>query len=291
MSPVIGGMTDIVATRGAEICVQTFGDPADAVVLLIMGSSASMDWWEDEFCERLAAGGRFVIRYDHRDTGRSTTYEPGEPGYGIRELVDDAVDLLDHFGLDSAHIVGMSLGGGLAQIIAVEHPERVASLTLIATAPAPPGPQDPDLPAMTEETIAEFSAVGPPDWAEREAVIDYLLHLARASAARSVPFDEEPFRALAARVVDRSLNVRSSYTNHARLEDVGRLRERLGDLRVRTLVVHGAEDPVVPHGNGEILAREIPGARLVTLEATGHEIPRRTWDVVVPAVLGNTAGA
>ena len=100
----------IVQANGVDICVQTFGDPAEPVVLLIMGSSASMDWWEDDFCERLAAGSRFVIRYDHRDTGQSVTYEPGAPGYDFGDLVDDAVDLLDHFGVAGAHVVGMSMG-------------------------------------------------------------------------------------------------------------------------------------------------------------------------------------
>src|SRR4051812_41644186 len=135
---------EIVPANGVDICVQTFGDPEDPVVFLIMGSSASMDWWEDEFCERLAAGDRFVIRYDHRDTGQSVTYPPGEPGYGFGDLVDDAVDLLDHFGVARAHVVGMSMGSAIAQVMAVDHADRVETLTLIASAPAAPGPDNPD---------------------------------------------------------------------------------------------------------------------------------------------------
>ena len=103
-----------------------------------------MDWWEDDFCARLAAGPRFVIRYDHRDTGQSVSYAPGAPGYTGDDLVADAIGVLDALGVDRAHVVGQSMGGALAQVLALEHPGRVASLTLIATSPA--GPGEPDLP-------------------------------------------------------------------------------------------------------------------------------------------------
>ncbi len=281
---------EIVQANGVDICVQTFGDPTDPVVLLVMGSSASMDWWEDEFCESLAAGGRFVVRYDHRDTGQSVSYEPGAPAYGFGDLVDDAVDLLDHFGVVGAHVVGMSMGGAIAQLMALDHPDRVDSMTLISSGPAAPGPDDPDLPAMSEETGARFSIVESPDWSDREAVTDYLVHLARVSSAPSVEFEEEPFRALAARVIDRSSNIESSFTNHNLLAGDGRWRDRLADLSVPTLVIHGTEDPVVPYGNGEVLADEIPNATLLTLEQTGHELPSRTWDAVIPAILEHTSG-
>ena len=154
-----------------------------------------MDWWEDELCRRLA-GLRFVIRYDQRDTGRSVTYPAGAPPYTMHDLAADAVGVLDAFGLARAHVVGMSMGGAVAQLIALDHADRVASLTLIATAAAGPGPDDPDLPAMSEETGAAFAQVPQPDWSDRAAVIDYLTHLARVSAAVT-PFDETPFRALA----------------------------------------------------------------------------------------------
>jgi pimeloyl-ACP methyl ester carboxylesterase len=281
---------EVVQANGVDICVQTFGDPTDPVVLLVMGSSASMDWWEDEFCESLAAGGRFVVRYDHRDTGQSVSYEPGAPAYQFGDLVDDAVDLLDHFGVSGAHVVGMSMGGAIAQLMALDHPDRVESLTLISTGPARPGPEDPDLPAMSEDTGARFM-VEPPDWSDREAVIDYLVHLARVSAAQSQPFDEEPFRALAGRVFDRTVNMESSMTNHNRLAGDGRWRDRLGNLTTPTLVLHGTEDPVVPYGNGAALANDIPNARLIPLEQTGHELPRRAWDVVIPAISEHTSAS
>jgi pimeloyl-ACP methyl ester carboxylesterase len=280
---------EIVQANGVDICVQTFGDPGHPTVLLIMGSSASMDWWEDEFCERLAAGERFVIRYDHRDTGQSVSYEPGAPGYGFGDLVADAVDLLDHFDLTGAHVVGMSLGSAIAQVMALDHPDRVDSLTLIASAPAAPGAEDPDLPAMSEETAARFTTIERPDWSDRDEVIDYVVQLARVSAAESRPFDEEPFRALAGRVFDRTTNIESSFTNHTLIADTGRLRDRLAEVSAATLILHGTEDPVIPYDNGVILANEIPTAHVIPLAATGHEIPRHTWDTVIPALLEHTS--
>jgi pimeloyl-ACP methyl ester carboxylesterase len=279
---------EIVRANGVDLCVGTFGDRRDPPILLIMGSNASMDWWEDEFCERLAAGSRFVIRYDHRDTGQSVSYPPGAPVYTFRDLVADAVGLLDTFGITSAHIVGMSMGGAISQLMALDHPDRVASLTLIATSPARPGPDDPDLPAMSDETRAEFS-VAEADWYDRTAVTDYLVHLARVSAGRSRPFDEAAFRDVADRAFDRTINIASSMTNHNAIDGGNRWRERLGGLSVPTLVIHGTEDPVLPYGNGVALAHDIPGTKLLPLEHTGHELPRAVWDVVVPAILEHTA--
>jgi pimeloyl-ACP methyl ester carboxylesterase len=278
----------IIEANGVHLCVETFGDHADDAIVLIMGAAASMDWWEDEFCERLAAGGRFVIRYDHRDTGRSVTYEPGAPGYTGRDLVEDVIGVLDALGLARAHLVGMSMGGALAQLAGLDHPDRVISLTLISTSPA--GPHEADLPGMTDEAMAAFGALTEPDdWSDRRAVVDYLTDQARACASPSHPFDEHGTRALCVRVVDRTINIASTIKNHYLAEGGGRWRERLGELDAPTLVIHGMEDPMMPHGHGVALAREIPGARLLSLEQTGHELPRRVWDVVVPAILGHTA--
>jgi pimeloyl-ACP methyl ester carboxylesterase len=272
---------DIVRANGVDICVDGFGDPRHPAVLLIMGASASMDWWEDEFCERLAAGRRFVVRYDHRNTGRSVSYEPGAPGYTGDDLIDDVVGVLDALEIPMAHLVGMSMGGAIAQAVALDHPGRVASLTLIATSPA--GPDD-DLPGMSTETVAAFRADAP-DWSDREAVIDYMVHLERVCASSSEPFDEAGFREICARAFDRTTNVESMTTNHHLIEGGARWRERLPELSLPTLVIHGTDDPILPYPHGRALANAIPGARLLTLEATGHELPRRTWDVAVPAIL------
>ena len=270
--------------NGVELCVETFGARADPAILLIMGAAASMDWWEDDFCERLAAGPRFVIRYDHRDTGQSVSYAPGAPGYTGDDLIADAIGVLNALGVDRAHVVGQSMGGALAQVLALEHPGRVASLTLIATSPA--GPGEPDLPDMTAEGRAAFAQVTEPDWSDRAAVIDYATELSRACAGRSRPFDERGTRALWERVLDRTTNIESSMKNHYATEGGGgRWRERLATLEMPALVVHGTEDPMFPVAHGEALAREIPGAELLVLEGSGHELARRDWDVVVPAIL------
>jgi pimeloyl-ACP methyl ester carboxylesterase len=195
--------------------------------------------------------------------------------------------VLDALDVDRAHVVGQSMGGALAQVLTLEHPGRVASLTLIATSPA--GPGEPDLPDMTAEGRAAYGQLSVPDWSDRAAVVDYATELARACASRSRPFDEQRTRALCERVLDRTTNIESSMKNHYATEGGDRWRERLGGLDVHALVIHGTEDPVFPLGHGEALEREIPGAELLVLEGSGHELARRDWDVVVPAILRLTA--
>ena len=129
----------IIDVNGVDLCVDTTGDAADPAILLIGGMGASMDWWEEEFCQRLAAGGRFVIRYDHRDTGRSVSYPAGAPGYTGADLAADVIGVLDALGRRSAHLAGISMGGALAQQVALAHPDRVDSLVLFSTSPAVPG--------------------------------------------------------------------------------------------------------------------------------------------------------
>jgi pimeloyl-ACP methyl ester carboxylesterase len=249
-----------------------------------------MDWWEDEFCERLAAGPRFVIRYDHRDTGQSVSYPPGKPGYTGDDLTDDAVGVLDGFGLRRAHLVGLSMGGGIAQEIALDHPNRVASLTLISTSSAVP--QERDLPGMTKQGRAAFGALGEPDWSDRSAVIDYGVAFERACAGGSPHFDEARTRELWDRVIDRAANIESSFTNHDLMHDgESRRRPPLSELAVPTLVIHGTLDPLIPPAHGEALADQIHGADLLSLEDVGHGLPRAAWDVAVPAILELTERA
>jgi pimeloyl-ACP methyl ester carboxylesterase len=286
--PPTNGET-IVRANAVDLCVETFGDRADPPILLIMGSGGSMLAWDEEFCRRLAAASRFVIRYDSRDTGRSVTYPPGAPSYAGADLVGDAAGLLDALAIGRAHIVGMSMGGALAQLVVLEHPDRVASLTLISTTA---GPGDPDLPPMSDQLRARFAAPpSEPDWSDREAVIDYIVDEARAYASTTQPFEEAAWRDLAARDFDRSRNIASSMTNHSLIDGGERWRERLSDIRAPTLVIHGDEDPLFPPAHGHALAREIADARLLVLEQTGHELPRRVWDVVVPAIVAHTQSA
>jgi pimeloyl-ACP methyl ester carboxylesterase len=281
----------IVQANGVELCVETFGDPADPPILLMHGAGNCMLSWDEELCGRLATGGRFVIRYDMRDAGRSVTYEPGAPQYGLRDLVEDAVGLLDSFRLASAHFVGMSMGAAIGQILALDHPARVASLTLASFTPGDPSEKQPDLPGVSEELRA-FFADGPrsPDWSDRVAVIEYIVDIHRPFAARSRPFDEAAMRDLSARVYDRSANIAANLTNHFMIEGGHHGRERLARVAAPTLVFHGDEDPMFPLAHGRALAREIPGAELIVLEQTGHEyFPPHTWNLVVPAILRHTA--
>src|ERR671914_117139 len=137
----------MIETNGVELCTEPFGARAAPPILLVMGTGASMLWWEEGFCRMLADGGRFVIRYDHRDTGRSVSYEPGRPGYTGADLVADAAGVLDAYGISAAHLVGVSAGGALAQLLALDFADRVRSLVLISTSPALPGKRE--LPAST----------------------------------------------------------------------------------------------------------------------------------------------
>jgi pimeloyl-ACP methyl ester carboxylesterase len=276
----------LLTINDAELCVQGFGDPTAPAILLIGGAEASMDWWEDEFCERLAAGGRYVVRYDTRDTGRSTTYPVGAPSYGGDDLIADAVGVLDALGIAAAHVVGISAGGGVAQHVAVDHPERVASLTLISTTPDGPGGADhPDLPPMSPELAASFSEGGEtPDWSDLEAVIDYYIAGERLLAG-TIPVDVEALREVITRAWRRSPNIASGQ-NHWQLDGGTPIRGRLGTLTMPTLVMHGTADPLFPYPHGEALAREIPGARLVPLEGMGHQMPpRAVWNTAISEIL------
>jgi pimeloyl-ACP methyl ester carboxylesterase len=196
--------------------------------------------------------------------------------------------VLDAVGATSAHLVGLSMGGALAQVIALNHPDRVLSLTLIATSPVGPLPAGLDLPPMTDELSRVFGAGGPkPDWSDRAASVEYLVDSFRPYAG-SRPFDESGLRAVAERVVDRSPSLASADNHFLTAPGAGATRA-LSDLAVPALVIHGAEDPLFPVAHGRALADLIPDADLLVLDQTGHELPRSTWDIALPAILAHTA--
>jgi pimeloyl-ACP methyl ester carboxylesterase len=275
----------LIEANGVELCTEPFGDPADPPVLLVMGLGGSMLWWEEGFCRLLAGGGRFVIRYDHRDTGRSVTYEPGRPEYTGGDLLADTVGVLDAYGIAAAHLVGLSAGGAFAQLLALGFPDRVLSLVLISTSPATQAERA--LPTATER-YRQFLATAEVDWSDEASVVEYLVGYAHMLAGDERPFHEARVRALVCRDVERAHDIASA-ENHGLVAGDDVPSEPLSTIAVPTLVIHGTADPMFPLEHGEALAGEIPGARLLTLEGGGHGIDRADWDVVVRATLERTA--
>lgn len=277
----------MIEANGVELCTEGFGDPGDPPVLLVMGMSASMIWWEDAFCEKLADGRRRVIRYDHRDTGRSVTYPAGHPGYTASDLIADAAGVLDAYGLGAAHVVGMSMGGALAQRLAVDFPDRVLSLTLISTSPALPGERDL---AVGTDRLRRFLATALLDWSDPASVVDYLVAYWRVLWGQERAFDERHIRALAELELARARDIAAAQ-NHAILADTDGdadpdgLRGPLSSISAPTLVIHGTDDPLFPLAHGIALAEEIPGAQLLRLEGAGHGLDPADWETVARAVI------
>ena len=275
----------MVEVHGVELCTESFGDPGDPPVLLIMGIGSSMLWWDEGFCRMLADGGRFVIRYDHRDTGRSVSYERGRPEYAGAELVADAAGVLDAYGIHAAHLVGASAGGAFAQLLALDHPDRVRSLVLISTSFAVP--TDRELPPPSEE-FRRFVSVAQVNWSDADAVIEYLVAYARVLAGDQRRFDAASVRDRVRRDVERARDF-SAAQNHDILAADERSRGPLCSIRAPTLVLHGTADPMFPVDHGEALADEIPDARLQLLERTGHGVHRDDWEPIVRAIHAHTA--
>jgi pimeloyl-ACP methyl ester carboxylesterase len=264
---------------GTELAFDRRGPDGAPALLLIAGGGQSMDWWTPEFCDLVGAGELQVVRYDHRDTGQSSTSPPGQPSYTGDDLADDPVRLLDALGIEKAHLVGMSMGGGIAQTIAVRAPERVRSLTLVESSPT--GGDHGRLPPPSAAVAATWEEPPPEiDWTDENAVIDYRVDAERPYAG-SLEFDEARVRALATLEVRRTRDMASSMANHFIAE--ARTPVDPAAIRVPTLVLHSADDPMFPLAHGEALARAIAGARLVRMDGPGHEIPPpAVWDVVVP---------
>ncbi|HET7171373.1 MAG TPA: alpha/beta hydrolase [Gaiellales bacterium] len=276
----------MVSINGVEICTEPFGDPSDPPVLLMMGVAGSMLWWDEAFCAMLAGRGRYVIRYDPRDTGRSTTYEVGRPGYGGADLVADAAGVLDGYGIAAAHVVGVSAGGALAQVLAIDHPERVLSLVLISTSFAAGGDRSP-LPGPSEE-LSRFWRTPQPGWADLGAVADHLVAYLRVLTGGRRPFDEPFARELVRRDMERARNY-PAVQNHELLEGA-RPSRAVSAISAPTLVVHGTADPMFPPAHGEALASAIPGARLLLLDDAGHGVEPADWETLAGAIADHTAG-
>lgn len=275
--------------NGIEIEYDTFGDPIAAPLLLIMGLGAQMISWDERFCGLLAARGFHVIRYDNRDSGLSTKMESaGEPdlmaafggnpnpAYQLDDLADDAVGVLDALEIGAAHIVGASMGGFIAQLVAINHPDRVLTLTSIMS-----GPGGQDAVPPQPEGAEVLMTIPPPT---REARIEHGLWVRRVLTGTGDPFDEDAETRRVERAYDRSYYpVGTGRQLVAILAAQGRL-ERLSAVRAPSLVVHGVADVLVPVENGRSVAAAIPGARLLEFEGMGHNLPERVWPQVLDAI-------
>jgi pimeloyl-ACP methyl ester carboxylesterase len=275
---------------GTTLAVETLGRDGDAVLLLLGGGGWSRDWWDDELCARFVAAGLRIVRFDFRDTGESTHWPPGAPGYTGADLLADTVAVLDAVGSERAHLAGLSMGGAIAQRLALTVPGRVASLTLIATTAV--DPRVGDLPGITPELAALFADAGPePDRSDPAAAVEALVEGERPFAGPDA-FDEARVRAIARRVVARSRDL-AACANHYGLADAHAGPDDLSALAgIPTLVVHGGCDPLFPVEHGRALAAAIPGARLLEIAGMGHQLPpAASWELVVGAVAAQAVAA
>ena len=272
-----------VDANGVALGIESFGED-DAPLVLLAGGTTMLSW-PATLCERLVAGGRRVVRYDLRDSGESTTADPDAPAYTLRDLAADAAALADALGGGPAHLAGIGVGGMVAQVAVLDHPGTFSALTLVGTRAVAPGPPDDDLPDHDQATMSQLFAHPMPDWTNREAVAEF------AAAGAEIRGDDPVVAwAVAAHIWDRTPGTTPAVqmanqmgTLFSKLDCEPRWRERLPEIAVPTLVVHGRRNPLFPVGNGEAIAREIPAARLIILEEAATAIP--------DAAAGKVAGA
>ncbi len=274
-------MEKMVAYRDVELCTQSFGEEGNKALLLIMGSASSMLWWNEAFCRLLADKGFFVIRYDNRDTGRSTSYVLGRPPYSLEDMAEDAIAVLDAYGIEKAVVAGFSLGGVIAQIVGVQYPERVAGLVLFSAMYLGRGAGS--LPGMDEEVKAFFSTAALEQPKTDEEIIEYALRQWQTTNKSSRPHDLAYVREVIALDLKRARNY-ASRVNHSFVMPSGDAVLRVGEITAKTLVVHGTEDVVLPYAHGQMLAKTISGAALCTLEGAGHEVNPQDYEVIVEQI-------
>lgn len=287
-----------VAT-GIEIEYETFGSPTDPALLLVMGFTAQMTTWEEGFCRLLANGGRFVIRFDNRDCGLSTKLDgvkvdtgavmtaaltgttiPTVP-YTLSDMAADAIGLLDHLGIDRAHVMGASMGGMIVQTIAIEHPARVISMTSVMSSTG-----EYDVGQASHEAL--LALLTPPP-TEREAYIDAVTTYAVFASKRY--YDPEVARKRAARDYDRSFYPEGATRQMAAIYASGSRAEPLSTLKVPALVIHGRDDTLITPSGGFRTAELIPVAHLLLVADMGHDMPEPLWPLLTDVVLSHTGGA
>jgi pimeloyl-ACP methyl ester carboxylesterase len=292
----VSGTEQFAQVGEVKVCYETFGNAGHPALLLIMGLSSQMVLWEDEFCERLANEGFWVIRFDNRDCGRSTVLRdkgvptrmqllvrhPGAAAYALEEMADDAAGLLDQMGVEQAHVVGASMGGMIAQLLAIRHPDRVRSLVSImsTTGNRRVGRPSPRVVSLLLRRVPR----------EREA---YLRDFAATYRTIGSPqhFDAERTRALAERCYERGIHPTGSARQLAAIVTARDRTQQLKELDVPTTVIHGDADPLITPSGGRATAQAIPGARLVMIPGMAHDLPPQVWDQIIEEIEATTARA
>lgn len=266
-----------IVSGEAKIFTESFGDTENPAILLLGGATVSMLFYDEEFCQRLADKGYFVIRYDNRDVGKSTWYPPGPPPYDLNDMVDDGIAILDGYKLQNAHFVGVSLGGLLAQMAALKAPERVKSLTLIGSGPF--GQSDSNIPAMDKRVLDFQAKAGTINWAVEDSVVKYLLESAKLMSG-SKEFDRKRGEKFIRQEFRRAGNYISRF-NHASLQGGEEFYDRLNEISQPVLIIHGTEDRIWHYKHTEVLKRELKKSKLVTLKGTGHELHFEDWNTII----------
>jgi pimeloyl-ACP methyl ester carboxylesterase len=277
--------------NGIDLEWEEFGNADDPPLLLIMGLGAQMIVWDDEFCALIAARGFRVIRFDNRDVGLSTKIEGGptpdllaaftgdasSASYTLDDMADDAAALLDELGITSAHVMGASMGGMIAQTLAIRHPQKVQTLTSImsTTGALDVGQPDP--------AVIPLLLTPPP--VDRAGYIEHSVGGSRVLTSPGFPFDEERTRARAAESYDRCFDPAGGARQLLAILASGDRTPALGSVRVPTLVVHGDADPLVTPSGGRATAAAVPGARLLMIPGMGHDLPREAWETIVDAIV------
>lgn len=283
-----------VPTTGTEICYETLGSSSDPPILLIMGLGTQMIAWPDDFCRDLASRGNFVVRFDNRDVGRSTHFNDlatppplqvflrrSRPPYRLEDMAADTVGLLDSLGIERAHVVGASMGGFIAQLVAIANPERLRSLSLIMTSTGSRRVGRPRPRVMAQ--IGRGRRRRPE--ADRESAMELVAQIALVIGSPGYPYDESYLRDMAGRGYDRAYDP-SGYLRQ--VEAIMAQTDRTAGLRrisVPTVVIHGLADPLVAVTGGRAIARAIPRSRFVGLAGMGHDLPRALWPRIADEIV------
>lgn len=266
-----------------RLAYETFGDPADAPLVLVMGQAAQMLGWPDRFCAGLAARGHHVVRFDNRDAGLSTHLSGWAP-YALADLAADTVSLLDALGFGAAHLVGISMGAMIAQLVAIGHPDRVRSLTCIASSTGSRRSGRPHPGLLRTLPLRRVAR-------DRTQAGELFARVLTAIGSPAYPADPGDVRDVGARAFDRAFDPRGGLRQLVAIVRAPDRTEGLRRLRLPTLVVHGDSDPLVDVSGGRAVADAVPGARFVTVLGMGHDLPRELWPLLTDEISSLTAAA